>query len=290
MKSLTMLKGIVPCESTVIGASTSITLTTTAPSPITNALEIHASFQSGTQWSAITAQLPLKMTCMSSGALRSTTKMRSCVTSCVVATGIGGAWCYDLVLPPFCFLFPSPLFSHMTLCHKVRHLTCHLTLSHDCLLFWLVIVHNPLSTLLGDTYCSTLIVPLSPLFCPYCLGPYSSLGPIVHPFWMLSQVAASVVYKPCLYRRRGLKPDLVYQSKCCCSHQTCVLLSSSISSLFGSSQDPLRLSLQTLSSLQDVCLGIPLQSTTIITKGVSPLWLSALPDPPCMLHLKAIRP
>jgi len=87
----------------------------------------------------------------------------------------------------------------------------------------------------------------------------------------LVRVAASVVYKPSLYCRRGLKPNLVYQSKCCCSYQTCVPLSSSISSSFGSSQGLLRLSLQTPFLLQDVCLGIPLQGTTVITKGASPL-------------------
>jgi len=62
---------------------------------------------------------------------------------------------------------------------------------------------------LGDAYCSTFYCSLLPLFLSYCLGPHCSLGPIVHPFWTLSQVAASVVYKPCLYRRGGLKPDLV---------------------------------------------------------------------------------
>ena len=133
------------------------------------------------------------------------------------------------------------------------------------------IVHSPLSASLGDTYCSTHYCSPSPLFPPYCLGPHCSLGPIVHPFRTLSQVAASVVYKPCLYHRRGLKPDLVYQSKCCCSHQTCVPLSSFTSYPFGSSQGHLRLYLLTLSSLQDICLKTPLQGTIVITKGVSPL-------------------
>jgi len=88
---------------------------------------------------------------------------------------------------------------------------------------------------------------------------------------MLSQVAASVVYKPCLYHREGLKPDLVYQSKCCCLHQlSCVPSSSSTFYPFGLSQGHLRLYLQTLSSPQDICLGT-LQGTTIIIKGTSPL-------------------
>ena len=87
----------------------------------------------------------------------------------------------------------------------------------------------------------------------------------------LVRVAASVVYKPSLYCRRGLKPNLVYQSKCCCSYQTCVPSSLPTSYLFGSSQDPLRLSLQTLSSPQDIHLGTSPQGTTVITKGASPL-------------------
>jgi len=199
--------------------------------------------------------------------------------------------CYDPVLPPFIFLFPPYLFSHMTLCHMVHHLTCHLTfITWPSYCSDRLIVHSPLSVSLGDAYCSASYCSLSPLFPLIVLVPHCSLGPIVRPFRMLSQVAASVVYKPCLYRRGGLKPDLVYQSKCCCSYQTCVPLSFSISSPFGSSQGLLRLSLQTPLLLQDVCLGTPLQGTTIITKGASPLWFSMSPDNPCTLHLKAIGP
>jgi len=87
-------------------------------------------------------------------------------------------------------------------------------------------------------------------------------------------VAASVVYKPSLYHRRGLKPDLVFQSKCCCSpNPSCVLPSfPSISSLFRSSQDPLRLSLVTLPFSQDIHLvELHLEAPTIVTKGASPL-------------------
>jgi len=39
--------------------------------------------------------------------------------------------------PPFYFLFPSPFSSHVTLCHMVHHLTCHLTFM-TTLLFRLV--------------------------------------------------------------------------------------------------------------------------------------------------------
>ena len=87
-------------------------------------------------------------------------------------------------------------------------------------------------------------------------------------------VAASVVYKPSLYRRRGLKPDLVSQSKCCCSpNLLCVLPSFlSISSPFGSPQDPLRLSLAILPLSQDIRLvELHLEALPIVTKGVSPL-------------------
>jgi len=90
-KSLTTLKGIAPCGSTVAGAFMLITLTMTALFPITNALKIRASFWSGTLWSGITAQLPLKMIHMSCDALRLIMKMKSNVTSHMVATGIEGA-------------------------------------------------------------------------------------------------------------------------------------------------------------------------------------------------------
>ena len=90
-KNLTMPKGIVPCGSTVTGASTSTTPTMTAPSPIINALKTYASFWGGTLWSGITAQSPLKTTHMSCDALQLTMKMRSYMTSRMVATGIGGA-------------------------------------------------------------------------------------------------------------------------------------------------------------------------------------------------------
>jgi len=112
---------------------------------------------------------------------------------------------------PIYFLIFPYLFSHMTLCHMVHHLTCHLTfITWPSYCSDHLIVHSPLSASLGDAYCSTFYCPLSPLSPPYCLDPHCSLGPIVCPFWMLSQVAASVVYKPCLYHRGGLKPDLVY--------------------------------------------------------------------------------
>ena len=112
-------------------------------------------------------------------------------------------------------------------------------------LFSLVIVFTP-------------IVPRALLFV--------SLGHLV-------MVAASVVYKFSLYHRRGLKPDLVFQSKYCCSpNPSCVLLSfPSILPLFGSSQDPLRLSLVIPPFSQDIHLvELHLKAPLIVTKGASP--------------------
>jgi len=93
---------------------------------------------------------------------------------------------------------------------------CHLTgrspdiLSHDlphcsyCLLS-----HSLLSTIYGDSIVSG---PLSylPLFSPVIV--FVSIVPKALLFVLLRHlvmVAASVVYKPSLYCRRGLKPDLV---------------------------------------------------------------------------------
>ena len=64
-KSPTTPRGTAPCRSTVGGASALTILMTTALPPIINASKTPASSPSGTQWSATTAQLPLKTTCMS---------------------------------------------------------------------------------------------------------------------------------------------------------------------------------------------------------------------------------
>ena len=206
--------------------------------------------------------------------------------------------CYNPVLPPFFFFFSLPFFSHMTLCYLISHLTLvtwpddHLTpLSHDLpYCSYRLLFYSPLSTIYGDPIVSGPIVssPIVPL--AIVLVSIVPRAPLFISLGHLVMVAASVVYKPSLYCRRGLKPDLVYQSKCCCSHQTCVLSPFSISLPFGLSQGPLRLSLQTPSSPQDVPLGKPLQSTTIVIKDASPLWSSVSLDHPCTLHLKAIGP
>ena len=189
---------------------------------------------------------------------------------------------------PIYFSISLTLYITWPLCHLIDHLTFWSHDFHYC--SYCLLSHSPLSTLLGDAYCSTPLLFLFTIVSPYCLDPYCSLGSIVRPFRMLSQVAALVVYKLYLYHRRGPKPNLIYQSKCYCFHQTCVPLSSFTSYLFGLSYDPLRLSLPILSSLQDVCLRSTLQGITVITKGASPLWSSASPDPPCTSHLKAIGP
>jgi len=145
----------------------------------------------------------------------------------------------------------------------VDHLTGHLTsLSHDHVIVLTGSLFYCLSRLLFTFPIVLALLFLTPLFSKS----------IVRLLRTLSQVAASVVYKLACIVERGLKPDLVFLSKCCCFHQlSCVPSSSPISFLFGSSQSPLRLSLPISSSLQDVRLETPLQGTTVITKGASPL-------------------
>jgi len=55
------------------------------------------------------------------------------------------------------------------------------------------------------TYCSRSL-----LFLPYCSRLHCSPKAIVRLLRTLSQVAASVVYKPACIVERGLKPDLVF--------------------------------------------------------------------------------
>jgi len=137
-------------------------------------------------------------------------------------------WSCDLLSPD---LSPdqSPDFYHMTV-----------------LLFLLFHCSQPLSALLGDAYCSTFYCFPFSIVPPYCLDPYCSLGSIVRLLRTLSQVAASVVYKLACIVERGLKPDLVFQSKCCCSSKLFVCLSPSLSLShlpLGHLKSPLRLSL-----------------------------------------------
>ena len=90
--------------------------------------------------SILDTQLPLKTTCMSWGVLPMITKMKNNMTSCMVATGIGGAWCYIPVLPPLFFYFPLPfqlcnLMSHgpsPDLSHDFHHMTTLIVLTSYC--------------------------------------------------------------------------------------------------------------------------------------------------------------
>jgi len=114
--------------------------------------------------------------------------------------------CYDPVLHPFIFFFTLLLFQsrdlerHLTfsrdLCHMVDHLTF---LSHD----HPIVLASSLFYYLDRLLFTFSIVPallfLTPLFS----------RPIVRLLRTLSQVAASVVYKPACIVERGLKPDLV---------------------------------------------------------------------------------
>jgi len=149
--------------------------------------------------------------------------------------------CYDPVLRLLYFLSPYPFFDHVTLSvtlpfsRDLRHMVDHLT-GH-----WTYLSHDHLIVL--TAYCS--IVPKYLLFTFLIVPALLSLTPlfsrpIVRLLRTLSQVAASVVYKLACIIERGLKPDLVFLSKCCCSSNLfCVLFFSlSISSPFGSSLNP----------------------------------------------------
>ena len=80
---------------------------------------------------------------------------------------------------------------------------------------------------------------------------------IVRLLRTLSQVAASVVYKPACIVERGLKPDLVFNPSVVAPPTfLCAFLSLSLLSPFGSSQSPLRLSLPIYPSLKTFVLGL----------------------------------
>jgi len=152
--------------------------------------------------------------------------------------------CYDPVLPHFNFLFTLPFQSYDFLSHGLSPDQSP-DFHHMTTLFWLFIIHKAIVRLIRECLLFYLSIVLL-AYCPVLLSwPLLFQRPIVRLFWTLSQVAASVVYKPTCIVERGLKPDLVFQSKCCCSSNLfCVPFSSlSISSPFGSSQGPLRLSL-----------------------------------------------
>ena len=149
----------------------------------------------------------------------------------------GFIWAYwDIVTirfyPPFYFFSTLPFQSHDLTSHgpspdlspDFHHMTTIIVLTVHC-------------SIVLPTYCSR-----SPLSLPHCSWPHCSPKAIVRLLRTLSQVAASGVYKLACIIERGLKPDLVFLSKCCCFHQlNCVPSSSPTSFLFGSSQSPLRL-------------------------------------------------
>jgi len=145
----------------------------------------------------------------------------------------------------------------------VDHLTRSLDhLSHDRL----IVLTDPLFYCSNYLLFTFLIVPAL-----LYLTPLSS-RPIVRLLRTLSQVAASVVYKPACIVERGLKPDLVFQSKCCCFSNLFHVPFSffSISFPFGSSLNPLE-TRPSSSYSKDVRLRETLSTTIDVIKGVSPL-------------------
>jgi len=151
--------------------------------------------------------------------------------------------------PHFYFLLPY-LFSHVTSCHWAITWSVTWLSSHDCLIVLTSSLFTAIVCLIrGRLLFYLLLFPLSPLFLPYCLDPYCSLGSIVCLHRTLSQVAASVVYKLACIVERGLKPDLVFNPSVVAPPTFFVLSPSlSISSPFGSPQGLLRLSLHLPSS------------------------------------------
>ena len=91
-KNLITIKGIAPCGSTVGGASALTTPTMTALPPISNASRTHVLYQNGTlQWVMYAQPLLKKKIHMNCDVPLGITTMKDEATSCVVATGIGGA-------------------------------------------------------------------------------------------------------------------------------------------------------------------------------------------------------
>jgi len=120
----------------------------------------------------------------------------------------------------------------------VSHLTGHSTTHHMTVLIVLTILLF---------YCLAYLLFLVSLFPKV----------IVRLLRTLSQVAASVVYKPACIVERGLKPDLVFNPSVVAPPTfLCAFLSLSLLSPFGSSQSPLRLSLPIYPSLKTFVLGL----------------------------------
>jgi len=110
-----------------------------------------------------------------------------------VATGIGGAWCYNLVLPPFYFLFPLTFMSHdlfvtwsVTWPSSPDWTITWPSVTWPSPLFLLLIVSQPIVCHIWGLYCLWAIV-LFPIVLPcYCPCLYCSQRPIVHLIRTLS--------------------------------------------------------------------------------------------------------
>jgi len=106
----------------------------------------------------------------------------------------------------FFSIFPLPFQSHglsPDLSPDFHHMTALIVLTF-------LLSHNLLSASLGDAIVLLTIVLFhhcSPLLFLLSIVPQDPLFALLE---CLVMVAASVVYKPCLYHRRGLKPDLVF--------------------------------------------------------------------------------
>jgi len=119
--------------------------------------------------------------------------------------------------PHFIFLSFLTFFSHMTLCHLISHLTLvtwpddHLTFQpHDHSYHsHLLLSYSPLSAIYGDLIVSGSIVLLPIVLSCCCLVSIVPRALLFVSLGHLVMVAALVVYKPSLYHKRGLKPDLV---------------------------------------------------------------------------------
>jgi len=112
---------------------------------------------------------------------------------------------------PILFSFTLPLFQsrdlsrHLTFSRDLRHMVDHLTRSLDP-----YITCSPYCSNRLLFYCSNRLLFTFPIVPALLfLTPLFS-RPIVRLLRTLSQVAASVVYKPACIVERGLKPDLVF--------------------------------------------------------------------------------
>ena len=223
---LTTLRTCALCGRLVSGAWAHNTLTTSAP-PLTSPVK-----WSGALWRMImlitglgiqpSLQPRSRTRCSLWPGITTRNSTRIQLSGCVVATAIGGAWCYVLSvvrLPfssPFLFLSiprsPDPviprspdyyitwLLSWAPMCrYPIVSLSWYNWLPLTRIVTWLPLTPSWLLITPNDSYPSIWLT----------LTPFDSYVLLFPPLSLLVMVAAPKVYKLVLYLELGFKPDLV---------------------------------------------------------------------------------